>query len=382
MSTRPEQHYGFAVPSRATPCWLYFPVTRPVPAPSDQPAPESVRGESPYPAERATSDLQLAVARRIVRQSNPDQIELSARALVTGGSKHGIDLSLVWATWEADPARPSRRRARQTCLAVIGSGRTALLFLSEPPPEGDAGGTRAGITERRTCIEATCRHLQSQRPQVVKMAQALTEPSHGWAKEAYLAAGFLHVGNLTYLRRAAPSDQVLPPPNLGDGVELRTYGELEASIGRKAADATFGAALSATYEQTLDCPELCGMRSIEDVLDSHRSTGQFDSRLWWVMLERAAAIPLAERKPLGCLLLNPCKDQQTIELVYIGLAPEARGKGWAKPLLLHGMSVSLRGRRGYEVACAVDDRNTPARNLYASLGFRESGHRVALVKSL
>ena len=36
----------------------------------------------------------------------------------------------------------------------------------------------------------------------------------------------------------------------------------------------------------------------------------------------------------------------------------------------------------HEVACAVDDRNAPARNLYASLGFRESGHRVAMVKSL
>lgn len=317
-----------------------------------------------------------------MRQSNADQIEQSARALVTGGRKHGIDLSLVWATWEADPARPSRRKARQTCLAVMGSGRTALLFLSEPPPEGDAGGTRAGITERRTCIEAACKHLQSQRPQVVKMAQALTEPAHGWAKEAYLAAGFMHVGDLTYLRRASAAEQVLPPPNLGETVELRTFADIEATAGRAGADAMFGAALTASYEQTLDCPELCGMRSIEDVLDSHRSTGQFDSRLWWVILERTPSTPQQQRKPLGCLLLNPCKDQQTIELVYIGLATGARGRGWAKPLLLHGMSVALRGRRGYEVACAVDDRNAPARNLYASLGFRESGHRVALVKAL
>ncbi len=357
-------------------------MTLPVPPSQDRPGPEPVRGESPYRAERATSDLHLAVARRIVRQSNPDQIEQSARALVTGGGKHGIDLSLVWATWEADPARPSRRRARQTCLAVIGSGRTALLFLSDPPPEGDAGGTRAGITERRACIEAACSHLQAQRPQTVTMAQALIEPTQTWAKEAFLGAGFLHVGNLTYLRRATATEQVTPAPNLGDAAELRTFAELEAASGRKAADAVFGAALEASYEQTLDCPELCGMRSINDVLDSHRSTGQFDARLWWVILERDSSIAATERKPLGCLLLNPCKDQQTIELVYVGLATTARGKGWAKPLLLHGMTTALRGRRGHEVACAVDDRNAPARNLYASLGFRESGHRVAMVKSL
>lgn len=317
-----------------------------------------------------------------MRQSNPDQIEQSARALVTGGGKHGIDLSLVWATWEADPARPSRRRARQTCLTVIGSGRTALFFVSEPPPEGDAGGSRAGIAERRSCIEAACRHLQAERPQKVTMAQALTEPSHGWAKEAFLEAGFMHVGDLTYLRRSAASEQVTPAPKLDEGVELRTFAELEAALGRKVADEVFGAALEASYEQTLDCPELCGMRSIDDVLESHRSTGQFDARLWWVILETGPSATVTARKPLGCLLLNPCKDQQTIELVYVGLAISARGKGWAKPLLLHGMTTSLRGRRGYEVACAVDDRNTPARNLYASLGFREAGHRVAMVKSL
>ncbi len=357
-------------------------MTPPVPPSADNPGSEPVRGESPYPAEQATSDLHLAVARRIVRQSNPDQIEQSARALVTAGGKHGIDLSLVWATWEADPARPSRRRARQTCLAVIGSGRTALLFVSDPPPQGDPGGMRAGITERRACIDAACRHLRSQHPRKVVMAQALTEPAHAWAKEAFLGAGFLHVGDLTYLRRSVVGEPAAPAPNLGDGVELLTFAEVEARSGRKAADAVFGAALEASYEQTLDCPELCGMRSIEDVLDSHRATGQFDARLWWVVLERASSTAGDSRKPLGCLLLNPCKEQQTVELVYVGLATAARGKGWARSLLLHGMAAALRGRRGHEVACAVDARNAPARNLYASLGFRESGHRVAFVKSL
>ncbi len=214
------------------------------------------------------------------------------------------------------------------------------------------------------------------------MAQALTEPAHGWAKEAFLAAGFMHVGDLTYLRRTADSSSVVPPPKLGDGVELRTFASVEAAEGRGAAEKVFGAALEASYEQTLDCPELCGLRSISDVLDSHRSTGQFDPRLWWVILGAPAGVALTTRKPLGCLLLNPCKDQQTIELVYIGLAMEARGKGWARPVLLHGISLASQGRRSYEVACAVDDRNLPARNLYASLGFRESGHRVAMVKPL
>lgn len=265
---------------------------------------------------------------------------------------------------------------------MIGSGRTALLFLSEPPPEGDAGGMRAGITERRACIDAACSHLQAQRPQKVVMAQALTEPAHAWAREAFLGAGFMHVGDLTYLRRGVATEPAAPAPTFGDAAELLTFADLEARSGRKAADAVFGAALEASYERTQDCPELCGMRSIEDVLDSHRSTGQFDARLWWVILERASRATGDMRNPLGCLLLNPCKDQQTIELVYIGLATAARGKGWARPLLLHGMATALRGRRGYEVACAVDARNAPARNLYASLGFRESGHRVAFVKSL
>ena len=48
-------------------------------------------------------------------------------------------------------------------------------------------------------------------------------------------------------------------------------------------DEALMAALERSYVDTLDCPELCGLREKRDVLDSHRSTGKFDPNLWWLV---------------------------------------------------------------------------------------------------
>jgi ribosomal protein S18 acetylase RimI-like enzyme len=316
----------------------------------------------------------LAAARRIVEQTTAEAVEQAARRLVNFASKYGIDLSLAWAIAETDPVRPSRKRVRQTCLAVLGSGRTAMLFLSEPAVGGDPGGDDVALRERRAVVDAACEFLATERPEVVRIAQALVKPDQPWAAAVFEAAGFRNVGALTYLRLGPEYQGSSEAPDLGPDAELVTYAALSHRIGTSATEARFGDALEASYEQTLDCPELCGMRSTSDVLDSHRATGQFDPNLWWLILRH--------QKPVGCLLLNPNAEQEAIELVYLGLGLEARGKQWGRKVLSHGICVARRHRPTFEVACAVDDRNVPARKLYDSLGFREAGHRVGWVKAL
>ena len=39
-------------------------------------------------------------------------------------------------------------------------------------------------------------------------------------------------------------------------------------------------ALDRSYVDTMDCPELCGMRATADILASHKATGEFDPSLW------------------------------------------------------------------------------------------------------
>jgi ribosomal protein S18 acetylase RimI-like enzyme len=88
-----------------------------------------------------------------------------------------------------------------------------------------------------------------------------------------------------------------------------------------------------------------------------------------------------EGEPAGAVLLNPFPAHRTVELVYLGLAPSARGRGLGKQLLQHGLWL-LNGRRERTLTLAVDQRNTPALAIYEAAGMRPVVRRVALIRSL
>lgn len=325
---------------------------------------------------RVTKDLYLAAACRLVSQSTPD-VEAAGRRLVSASGKHGIDLSLTWATIERDPIKPVKRRVRQACLAVLGTGKTSMFFISEPPREGDPGSEVMALAERSACIREACTYLSRTRHKDVNIAQALPDPADTWAVEAYSQAAFLKIGVLTYMRLAATKlqGQALPASlELRSNEKATPFDVLTDEVGAVRAKQLFVTALNRSYEQTLDCPELCGLRETADVFDSHKATGVFDPRLWWLIR--------VDDQAEGCLLLNPCPEQRTVELVYIGLGPLARGHGLGKRLLTHGLHLACANRPDWDVACAVDERNTPAQKLYESMGFRAVARRVAFVKPL
>jgi len=349
------------------------------------------------PVVRATPELFLAAACRIVSQKTPD-IEHAARRLVQASGKHGIDLSLVWATVEPLHVKPLRRKVRQAALAVLGKGKTAMMFVSEPPPEGDSDGLTIGNIERAACIRAACDYFGSEvvtsetadeansarrsptEGLDIRIAQALPDPAEPWAVEAFQGAGFISAGTLLYLRAGASNflaDAALPTQRsasregLWEGFALKSHDELVREFGEVATERLFIEALDGSYEDTLDCPELCGMRATADVLQSHRATGQFDGRLWWALLEGEGAV--------ATLMLNPCPEQRTVELVYLGLSPRARGRGLGRRLLVMGLRKACASRGGWDVACAVDERNVPARKLYDVMGFQVFGRRCAMV---
>lgn len=316
-------------------------------------------------AVRLPESMHWAAARRLVSQQLPDRSAAATR-LLTGAASHGIDFSLTWGTIGAGAAGADA--VRQVCLAVLGAGRTAMLFVAEPPPGGDPGGPAAGLAERAACIEEACRALPKLKPGAVMIAQALPEPRDGWAISAFREAGFIHVGDLSYMRRmgALPAD---PQPMVWPG-DVRVV-RVDELGDRAAQDAVLIAALDRSYIDTLDCPELCGLRETADILQSHRATGRWDPALWWVVMRSGA--------PEGCLLLNRGPDRGSAELVYLGLSPALRGHGLGAGLLKFGLA---RLGRASEVNCAVDERNQPAIRLYRRLGFSVFARRVALVRSL
>ncbi|MCE7974722.1 MAG: GNAT family N-acetyltransferase [Leptolyngbya sp. PLA1] len=319
---------------------------------------------------RVSPGLFLAAARRLVSQSNAD-VESAARRLVDGAGRHEIDLGLAYVTLVAGNP-PDAPVAGHACLAVRGSGRTAMLFLSEPL--ASLGSERAQAEEARACVEAVCRMLRAEHAHEVTLAQALPEPEEAWAVGVLHAAGFIDVGTLRYMRRER-AGRLSAPTEAGpwpEGVSVERLDQL--SEADEDPDRLLLRALDRTYVETRDCPELCGLRDTSDILDSHRRTGQYDPSLWWLVKHRGS--------PAGCVLLNRCPEHRTVELVYLGLGPELRGKGISKPLLSMGIARARQGNPSWSVTCAVDERNAAAIRLYESLGFEPYGRRRALVRDL
>lgn len=303
--------------------------------------------DPPYAVARVEPASRLAAAGRLVPGGRGDPF--AARRLLEAAEANGLDMAHLWASSEPGGFKP-----RQVCLAVVGSGRSAMLFTSTPVSPADTA-------ELSAVIDGACSGLAD-----VRIAQALLDPGETPAERAFLGAGFVPVGRLAYMRRSLGARaQPLPTDAPPEGLTIRSWVPSD--------DAGLVAALDATYIDTLDCPELCGMRLTSDVLESHRSTGVFEPDLW-TMVEQEGRI-------VGVMLLNPCPDQGSVELVYLGLAPEVRGKGLGRLLMRRGLA-QLAGRRERTIACAVDERNTPARRVYGAMGFIDFAHRAAFVRPL
>lgn len=313
-----------------------------------------------WQARRVPASMRADAAATLVGPEAGDPVA-AGRRFVQAAPTFGIDLDLLFAT--IDPARTPP--IGQVALAVLGAGRTAMMFVSGEDRVADDHLERVSVIEH-ACAELSA--LGSNRPRI---AQSLPEPDQGHVVNGLLAAGFFSVGELAYLRRPlSREDRALDLPQLPPGVSIRTVQSLEPGDPDRGA---LAAALKQSYEDTLDCPELCGMRDVEDVIESHKATGEWRADLWWLIEEHAVV--------RGCMLLNHSPDQSAVELVYLGVAPALRGRGLGRALLKQAIPPTARTGAAH-LNCAVDRRNAPALRVYESLGFREFSARHALVRPL
>jgi mycothiol synthase len=133
----------------------------------------------------------------------------------------------------------------------------------------------------------------------------------------------------------------------------------------------FKAILQASYEQTLDCPGLLGVRELDDVLAGHKSTGQFDPAMWTLLVEGD--------EPAGVALFNRLDELNGAELVYLGLPQRSRGKGYGSLLVRRGLA-QCANIGASTVSLAVDQSNDPAVRLYRRLGFYRVARKRAMTK--
>lgn len=259
----------------------------------------------------------------------------------------------------------------EVAQVVPSSGRTAGVYLA---PVGAGRASRGAQRQRVAVIRAACDAIARGEYGETVLAQGLLEPAEVEAAGAYLDAGFEKLAELAYLRRDISRFARYERPDWGGasagaGIRVTRMSELPWDTGQ----AMLVRAMESSYAGTLDCPALCGMRSVEDVLASHKSVGAFDPSLWWLVT--------AGGQPAGCMLLSRFPAHDTVELVYLGLGPALRGKGLAAGLLDLALA-ELQALGEKSLACAVDLNNAPAMTLYKRSRFKEFARRTALIRDL
>ena len=130
--------------------------------------------------------------------------------------------------------------------------------------------------------------------------------------------------------------------------------------------------IEATYEGTLDCPELDHLRSTADCVAGYGAIGNSGEEHWYLVQHEGIDI--------GCLLLAAHAGGPS-ELIYMGLRKPYRSRGWGRLLVEKAVEVGQQlGDRG--LMTSVDRRNVPALKAYQGVGFREWERREILIKSL
>lgn len=325
------------------------------------------KGHSPK-AVRIPQNLRLSACERLV--SGPDR-QQAARNLLGSASAHGIDLDMLWGVVHSEQTGPAV--VRQVCLAVLGAGATAMLFHSSPEHAKWLGKRGVQSSEIEASLRACLAGLGEMTDRV-RLAQCLIETRNTWARDVFTRAGMIFVGELAYMRqRIQPTAaRHVPEPDWPEGISVRPV----RNLTHDAVDSDRAAliqALDASYEGTLDCPELCGLRAMDDVVDSHMATGTFQANHWLIVEKEA--------QPVGCCLLSHCPSSSSIELVYLGIGQAARGLGLGRQVLAYG-TERMRHLGAHEVTCAVDTRNTPAMRVYESMGYTRFDSRLGFVAPL
>lgn len=280
--------------------------------------------------------------------------------LLTGsasGGEEAVDQFLRFASEQGTPLRElwvAQRggEAVAAALLVPAAGRTAMLFTSPP---GEAEGGAAAELVRRL--------YAAQDPARLRIVQAILDPWQDAERAMLESAGFSRLATLIYMQRSTrrgPARLELEP-----GIDIAQWSERNRPL--------FERAILASYEGTLDCPGLLGLRTIDDILAGHMASGRFAPDLWFALAKGD--------EPVGVMLLSLVPSRGAAELVYLGMSPAWRGRGLGRRLLEFALSLA-RGKHATVMLLAVDDQNAPAVRLYESLGFSASARKTAMIRPL
>lgn len=192
------------------------------------------------------------------------------------------------------------------------------------------------------------------------LVQALIDPEDKPAVAAIAAEGFHHAADLLYLVWRCE----LPVAN-------GTNDDLAWIAYRPEFHHRLAAVVERTYVDSRDCPQLDGVRAIDDVLAGYRATGDFAPDRWLIAVQ--------DGEDVGCLLLADHAADDQWELVYLGVTPEVRGRGLGLAITRHAQRLTASAGRS-RLVLAVDAANAPALEIYAAAGFEPCVRRAIYLR--
>jgi mycothiol synthase len=247
------------------------------------------------------------------------------------------------------------------CTCIESPGRTAVLFLP---------GAEMAKTGRQPLVDLISHVAEHEARRDMSLLQCLIEPDDLHNHLVLQEAGFTDLTTLLYLEwlaneRAAPAMPNIPPALAGRAIEWVAY-----DARRHQA---FSDLIASTYQDSLDCRGLSGLRRIEDIVSGHKSAGRFDPHRWLLLR--------CEGEAAGCILFGENPIRAALELVYMGVHPRFRHRSVGRYLVQQGLFLAYS--EGFAVVTlAVDTENLPARVMYESVGFHQTHSRLAMIRPL
>lgn len=258
--------------------------------------------------------------------------------LIRARAKNSVQF--YWALQQGRPVAAS--------LVLASPGKAGMIFYTSP--------LEASIDVIAAVTDRTARASMAAG---LTFVQALVEVPNPAEVEILQRAGLSLLAELIYMRRELAMRDLEHTP-AEDQYTWRQFGDFD--------DDELAAVIAKTYEKSLDCPALAGVREMRDVIATHRSCGVFTPESWW-LVEQAG-------QPAGCILVNDYPTSGVSDVVYLGVTVPFRGRGISR-LMLHRTGRGAMERGYGAMTLAVDAANPYALRVYQQEGFIETTRRSA-----